>query len=164
MPSANNVKDPERLWVVRHEACHAVGNVRHNIRIERVWAGSVRGRCRKARGFGRIDAFRVIVCWLAGPAADRVFFDRDPDQASYSDVEKAWAMAQFYDRNNGPGVFNQAWAAAIKLVEDNRAAIEEVADRLYDNGALTGEEVAAIVRKYPTTPVVMYQRDPSSEP
>jgi hypothetical protein len=93
--TANTDKDPDRLRRARHETSHAICNVHYGIPFERVYIGKGGGRCRIALGrLGRVDAFRFIVCWLAGPAADRVFFDRDPN-ANSSDVQKAWGTAHF---------------------------------------------------------------------
>jgi hypothetical protein len=145
-------KTSERWRLGCHEGGHGISNLNFGIPVERIWletnmsTGAQRGWCKATACVE--DDFVELVTVLCGEAADWVYLGREPDHSS-ADRRKVNQIATLRYRDEWSEAVRQAWEHACDFVRDHREKIEMVAERLYEVGELSGDQVLWIAEQTP---------------
>jgi hypothetical protein len=137
----------ERKQTALHEAAHAVAARAYGLSIDFAEVGvspnGVIGRVVHAKGAKGAAWARTVIS-LAGPSADLVFYNTS-DNGARSDLKYARQYAKRVDPQTSGEVICQAWAAAEKIIRDNRAVISCLAAVLEYKGKLSGAAIDGII-------------------
>jgi hypothetical protein len=127
-----------------HEAAHAIVARAYGLPVNFAELKAEPGEGRVILARGNHAPWARTVVFLAGPSAEIVFYSGHIE-GSYVDFKRARQFAQRIDPENIGKVIRQAWAAAEKIVRDNRTVISCLAAVLERNGKLSGAEIDGII-------------------
>lgn len=133
MPAADDV-------IAIHEAGHAIMAVALGLSLARVQVGDdpryILDDSGCPKSFRRLDRVRVL---MGGGEAERVVFGRDPFGTGSDDQQ----IAELLGADDNEVALR---AEVARFLDLNRGTLRYVAARLARRGALTGDEVEALVR------------------